>query len=212
MGLDIYHLKSTLSPKIRVIDQNKYKMASYVVLDELQNPEKFSAYVNNELLESFISKVALFETKEDLLLLKDLLENSKVLHDDYGLFLVGDERQNGEEILEFEVSQNLEPNTRSIHEDHLELQEKRIHFKTIVYECKIYQNIIYTEEVGYQRKGMNKDFYKSFLNDYYYTEKEAFEKLLNYTDPTNHMFNPENIKKEFIDTYEEDKSILYISW
>ncbi|MEM8497446.1 MAG: hypothetical protein AAF542_05435 [Pseudomonadota bacterium] len=67
-------------------------------------------------------------------------------------------------------------------------------------------------KVGYQRKGMLLEFYKEFTNDTVYLERYDFERLSRYVDDSFSTADRSNIQENFIDSYENGKSFLYISW
>lgn len=75
--------------------------------------------------------------------------------------------------------------------------------------------VIYFKDVGYQRKGMNKGFYKDFENGKPYFDIETVKKAYHHlhADHINTLESlKQNFQKSFIDSFVEGTSIFYASW
>ncbi|MCP4163468.1 MAG: hypothetical protein GY760_25705 [Deltaproteobacteria bacterium] len=206
MGLDIYHYKLKKEPQ-------KYK--NYIICKELDlciDADKFNykEYISETKVREYISLIAIFNTKEELQRAKDKLGLNDGLSD-YKLKLVGTYDSCEQAIVEFEKNNNLSGFEKSIYGDNININDSDIGFIDIAYDG-IVQNVYHCEEVGYQRKGMTREFYEYFNNDFYYADKESFEKLLEFSDPQGNMYNLKNIKENFINNYEENKSVFVTSW
>lgn len=216
MGLDIYHKKVTDTPERCVSELMEDEFPSIIYACELP-PAAFSRlgfdrFIKKELVPGYFDKVAIFLNEENKALAKPYLLNSKDPEEDFQLFMVGPLKDCEEKLLDFEIQNNLEPDTREILASNIEIGNRVIEFQSVLYDCKVKREILYYEEMGYQRKGMSAEFYEYFKKDAYYVEKRDFMKLLDFMDPENHMYDPENIRKNFIDNYEEGKSVLSLSW
>jgi hypothetical protein len=76
-------------------------------------------------------------------------------------------------------------------------------------------NGIYFKDIGYQRKGMDSQFYLDFVNGKLYFEIEDVRKAYLYlkADHINNLSDlKENFKKTFIDNFVEGESIFCASW
>jgi hypothetical protein len=76
------------------------------------------------------------------------------------------------------------------------------------------EKVIYFEEIGYQRKSVNKNFHSDFV-DGIYLDLETVKKAFNYLEPK-YKFELEdlqsNFQTNFIDNFEEGESIFWVSW
>jgi len=75
--------------------------------------------------------------------------------------------------------------------------------------------VIYFQQEGYQRKGMNSKFYSDFENDKLYFDLESLRKAYNYleADRINSLKElQQNFQENFIDNFIEGKSIFQVSW
>lgn len=75
--------------------------------------------------------------------------------------------------------------------------------------------VMYVEEKGYQRKGMNSNFYKDFQNGKPYFDLQSVQKAYKYLQ-ADHISSLEelqrNFQKNFIDNFLEGESIFCASW
>lgn len=76
------------------------------------------------------------------------------------------------------------------------------------------EKVIYSEEIGYQRKGMNRKFYEDFNNCKLYLRKEDVLKASQYLDIDDKMRPTlrQDFKESFIDNFIEGESIFLASW
>ena len=162
MGLDLYHLKAS---------DNQIKEDWFLHKDALPssafNEYNFSKFVNRKIVEDYFDRVAFFLSEEDRKQVKPVLTNNLSEHRAYDLFLVGTMEENTQELSNFEAAQSLVRNNDNISEETIIIKSREIKFKALMYKSKLDCEIIYYDEVGHQRKGMNADFYQSqyFAND-----------------------------------------------
>jgi hypothetical protein len=75
--------------------------------------------------------------------------------------------------------------------------------------------VIYFQQEGYQRKGMNSKFYSDFENDKLYFDLESLRKAYNYLE-ADHISSlkelQQNFQENFINNFIEGKSIFQVSW
>jgi hypothetical protein len=74
---------------------------------------------------------------------------------------------------------------------------------------------LYYLEKGYQRKGMDKQFYKDFINDKIYYDLDSVLKAYHYLtkDHMDSLQNRQNnFKENFIDNFMVGQSMFFVSW
>lgn len=75
--------------------------------------------------------------------------------------------------------------------------------------------VMYFQQEGYQRKGMNSKFYNDFENDKLYFDLESVRKAYNYLE-ADHISSlkelQHNFQENFLDNFIEGKSIFQVSW
>lgn len=79
----------------------------------------------------------------------------------------------------------------------------------------IRRKVLYHTDAGYQRSGMNSQFFKHFTNDTLYFRKEDVISALRYIyddDPSYYKELVDNFQHNFIDNFIEGDSIFFISW
>jgi hypothetical protein len=75
--------------------------------------------------------------------------------------------------------------------------------------------VIFFKELGYQRSGMNKEFYQVFENDkLYFTRKEVLKAYEYLEGNSNYSINElqNNFQLNFIERFVEGESIFFASW
>ena len=75
--------------------------------------------------------------------------------------------------------------------------------------------ILYFRTKGYQRKGMDRKFYRDFENDKFYYDKATVLKAYDYLqgDRIHSLVELQlNFKKNFIDSFVEGESIFFAGW
>jgi hypothetical protein len=207
MGLDIYHFKMVNKP----VRKEDHILRKELARDMI-NKYGFEKYLKREKVDGIFSLIALLKTPEDLATGKEYLESVDDAYTDYKLKLVGTLGSCKDKIKEFEDKEGLIEFKKHTFEETVYIGARSIKYTDIAYKGLLEQDVFFTAGVGYQRKGMNAEFYNYFQNDTYYADKESFEKLLEFSDPENHMYNPTNVKENFIDKYEYGRSVLLLSW
>jgi hypothetical protein len=77
------------------------------------------------------------------------------------------------------------------------------------------EQVIYFIALGYQNKGMKKEFYELYKNDTFYYKLEDVENAYQYltTDMQNKVKNlQKNFRENFINNFTAGRSILAVSW
>jgi hypothetical protein len=84
--------------------------------------------------------------------------------------------------------------------------------KRYIHMFKEYEGelVLFFDEIGSQRSGMNKEFYKAFENCKPYFDKKSVEEAMSYLKP-NDPFGL-NFKKDFVDNFVAGESVFYASW
>jgi hypothetical protein len=211
MGLDLYHV----IPTKKTEKTNEYFML-YEFEDNLDFLEK-----HNHLIEEIDD----YDFELEILVFSDIEIKTLVLenHEDYKNkpSLVGDFNNLWDEIMSFTIGHNIsekEPLVlKSIDNLLTQKHKKEIYYHSIYFTSKTPKKIkvLFWEIKGYQRKGMNANFYKDFINDEnYYDIKTVYEAAL-YLQPTWGNSGEElekSFKASFIDNFIEGESIFFASW
>ncbi len=77
------------------------------------------------------------------------------------------------------------------------------------------EQVIYFRAIGFQSKGMKKEFYEVYKNDTIYYKLEDVENAYTYltTDMDNKLKNlQKNFRENFINNFKEGISIVLVSW
>lgn len=77
------------------------------------------------------------------------------------------------------------------------------------------EQVIYFRAIGFQNKGMKKEFYEVYKNDTIYFKLDDVEKAYEYltTDMQNKVKNlQKNFRENFIQNFTAGKSIVLVSW
>lgn len=208
MGLDITHYKATLQ---KPADLNTFEK-KYIIESEFDGFD-----VNFDYFSKFIQQIEIPQVLNTIIFPKSVneIENIKSKYNDekYLIFYEKDFTNFNNIIDRFIIDNYLDGvNVKSFDND------KYISFD--IFKV-ITANGFYFEEVGYQRKGMNKNFWDKFINDktYCYTNKEYFEFVLScidnnrYKDSFNDFDNTTKLFKEnFIDKYELNCSWMELNY
>lgn len=76
--------------------------------------------------------------------------------------------------------------------------------------------VISVEEVGYQRKGMSREFYREFMGNHMYVMisdvQRAYQLIDRSHGPENEREVRAHFRAQFLDEFEEGRSIFYASW
>ncbi len=117
-------------------------------------------------------------------------------------------KKDNEEYIDF-----ISVETLSINNYYLEINKKFI--STFDFGENEQEDIIYFESIGSQRKGMKDLFYSDFSNDNCYFELKDFLKAYQYLK-ADHISSlkelQQNFETNFIEKFEQGKSILFVSW
>jgi len=74
---------------------------------------------------------------------------------------------------------------------------------------------LYYLDIGYQRKGVNNQFYKDFINDKIYYDLDSVLRAYHYLtkDHIDNLHERQiNFKKHFIDNFVVGQSMFFVSW
>lgn len=86
-----------------------------------------------------------------------------------------------------------------------------LYFGTVAsYSRQITIKGAYYTEVGYQRKGMGAPFYEDYRGEYY-AQRERFLALPRYLDDDDRPELLPNLLRNFVESYEPGRSILWVS-
>ncbi|MCU0354688.1 MAG: hypothetical protein MUD08_13270 [Cytophagales bacterium] len=212
MGLDLYHCVP--APKDEIADE----CPLYFSLDELSGNQ---GYIEKH--QSLITEIAESDVTEDKILLfkdaaiKDIYCQS---HDcSNQLVLLGWFTELENEIVAFEKENKLDCSRRYFMQSREGMLSqkygKEISYTSISYTFPVLKKVIFFQQVGYQRKGMNPKFYEDFGNRNLYLHKADVIKASCYlnTASTNHAEElTTHFKANFIDNFVEDESIFFGDW
>ncbi|WKZ60579.1 MAG: hypothetical protein QY309_03680 [Cyclobacteriaceae bacterium] len=210
MGLDLYHA----IPSMKTSDT-----LEYLTMDEFEDEPTFlqkNFHLIAEIEESeFDFEILVFPDQ----FTKDLVVKRTPSHIDKPT-LVGDIDDLNLELKKLATENSVKETDpivlKSI--DNLLTKEtaKEVYYHTVSYETgsKKIKGLYWTAK-GYQRKGMNKDFYKDFENCKLYFDKASVLKASLYLKPTwdnDDLELKKEFKKNFIDNFVEGESIFFGSW
>ncbi|SFM61391.1 hypothetical protein SAMN05428949_0177 [Chitinophaga sp. YR627] len=210
MGLDIYHLKIT----------EKYDtILDYFRLSELAAcPEMISRH------EHLIAEIEEPAGYFDVFIFKDeqelqLYAKKNPATSDRALITGGPDHLR-QELKKLEDRYNLNPSD-FFSEQHTHTYSSFLKKTEITYTRRFYsmhdvkRKVLYHTDAGYQRRGMNQDFFKIFTNDTLYFRKEDVIRAMDYIyddDPADYKERIDNFRQNFIDNFIEGESIFFISW
>ncbi|MFM2266746.1 MAG: hypothetical protein RL757_186 [Bacteroidota bacterium] len=210
MGLDLYH----------VAPSKKMEPADYFKLDEFDDNPKF-LQKHSHLIEELEE----FDYNFDILVFSDIATKNLILDNNEKYrnkpTLIGDISNLTNEIELLVKGQNLNTKDRLIlnHVDHLltKRYNREIYYRSICLASNTpnIQKVLYLREKGYQRKGMNEQFYRDFINDKNYYDLKAVQKAAMCLEPTwgdSKEDLQRDFKKLFIDNFVEGESIFFASW
>lgn len=208
MGLDLWHVRPT---------DKKNDLVDFFYVDEL---EEYPPLVENhqrlicDLVEAtHYFTIYIFQANQ----YRDYYINRFGYSEADSTLLVGNIQDLMTDISNIEVERNLDIGEKMLTETHLRdntdpggplLLTTQISYPNAFSK----RQVIYFEEVGYQRKGMNMSFYSEFVNCKPYFYKADVVKAASYLDIDH---RPEVIKyfpAQFIDNFIEGESIFFASW
>lgn len=212
MGLDISHIKLTKTP-------NKHNDFFYIDewdLDCNVPIDVYAEYVTTIDDLSFDKTIAIVKTKENYERLRN--SDSSFLND-YAKVFVGDfDRTMEKKLSQFVENQKLDKyETLQLTCGHDNIEYQIISFGKPI---KV-QGVYYTDDVGYQRKGMDDAFSSKFIKHMLWGKKEDFDLAYSCVGGDWYIehFGQEdvdnmkkNFKENFVDKFEFGKSLLCLSW
>ena len=216
MGLDITHYKATLKLPENSELINIGGQIRGIVGAEIR--ESFSDFnVPFEHFDNYIQLIDCPIVTDTVIIVEDIEKVEYVTNhfsnSDYKILLRND---------------NLEQNLKD-YEKEKDIKELGKHYgSSILNEWKVLNYFrterkegFYYHQVGYQRKGMNENFWKRFCNDdiYEYALKDDFE-YANKCVRSKQLYEPkadfelrkESFKKQFLDNYENGASFMSLSY
>lgn len=202
MGLDVMHYKLTHSPK---------DLGDFLTLEDWDFDcnvpiSNYKNYITDIEEYCFDKRILIVKNNYDL----EILNNVEFTNvDSYMHVFVGEEnaamKQRIENYIQTHQLHNLERSG-------LNIEHNNIQYSSISFGHLITVKGVYFNEVGYQRKSMNAEFYKKF-NKYLWGKKEDFELAYNCVDSEMYYKKARaHFKKYFLDTFEFGKSLLCASF
>ncbi len=70
------------------------------------------------------------------------------------------------------------------------------------------ENVFFYEEISYQRKGVQREFYDAFQNEKCLTEIAEVERLFDFVEKENQT----QFKVDFIDKFVNGETVVIVSW
>lgn len=212
MGLDIMHYKLTYEPK---------EAEDYLFLGDWD----LDCNVPLAHYAKYITDVKSFEYHNNLLIIanKDALEKLEKDEfyniDAYAKILFGgfDDALIKQDIAHFMKQNNLEVSAMRA----LDFECEGVFYTTVSFAEETTVKGMYYKEVGYQRKGMNAHFYKTFKKNTFWGKQEDFELAYNCIGGDWYLehwgeASVENMKKQFkkdfVECFEFGKSLLCASF
>ena len=210
MGLDLHHA---------IPSTKRDESFDYFLLDEfVDNPEFILRH------QHLVADIEDFEHDFEILVFPDISTKEMVLksHEHYSEkpTIIGDLNSLGQQINEIASENSLsgkEPLILRVVDNLLTKEVSReVFYHSISYETssKIIKVLFHVDK-GYQRKGMNTNFYEDFENGKLYFDKNSVLKAYTYIKPPTSDSKDElknNFKENFIDNFIEGESIFFASW
>lgn len=212
MGLDISHIQLTKTP----VNKSQYFHIDEWELDCNVPLKTYSKYIRTIDDIDFNKTLVIVKNEEQYEILKN---NEWFCATDYLKVFIGEiDNAMQKKLAKFVVNQKLDKL------ETLELATKHddITYHTISFgEPVKVQGVYYTDDIGYQNKGMNRLFYNTFENYLLWGKKEDFELAYTYVggewylkhwgeESVNDM--KRNFKENFLDKFEFGKSLLCTSF
>lgn len=216
MGLDIYHYKMIPPP-----GEGREKAYIKMYLRDL-----LPSVVRRYGLDRIAYGVPAWDTHHRLSIFPDLRSKDIAIekrlirpYETEGVhWLLGTVASCADQVRELEEKLGLDSTRASRHDlKTYEPDRTTMEFgETIYWSRTVTVMGSYVEEVGYQRKGMIPEFRREYFQDFHYPEYSRFLALPSYLDfeddeDDGDFYKPymENLRKNFIDNYEEGRSLLY---
>lgn len=208
MGLDLYHIIPS-----RKLEGDQHFSLGYFE----SNPgylDTYSDFLTEIDDREFDFHILIFPDHETKELVLERSPSYKLMPSLVGAI----ERLNPEIVRIAEANQMPEESFRTQHIDNL---LSRDHGREIAYYSVNYETssrkikVLPYEEIGYQRKGMNDQFYEDFKNFELYFEKSAVQTAARYLRTDIFGENKtlkEHFQENFIDNFIEGQSMFFASW
>lgn len=212
MGLDISHIQLTKTP----VNKSQYFYVDEWELDCNVPLKTYSKYIRTIDDIDFNKTLVIVNNEEQYEILKN---NEWFCATDYLKVFIGEiDNAMKKKLAKFVVNQKLDKlETLELGTKHDDITYNTISFGEPV---KV-QGVYFTDDIGYQNKGMNRLFHDTFGNHFLWGKKEDFE--LAYTcigdewylkhwgeESVNDM--KRNFKENFLDKFEFGKSLLCASF
>lgn len=211
MGLDLYHLAPSKKSDLT---------SEYFTIEAFEdNPIFLKKYSH------LIDELEYYDFNFEILIFPDLATKDLVLgnNDEYRKkpILIGDVSDLTTEIKFIIRGKNVKENNPLILNQIDNLLTNK-HNREVSYTSVSFANdtsntqkVIFFRKKGYQRKGMNEQFYQDFINGKNYYDLKTVQKAAQYLNPTwgdSKADLQQNFKKLFIDNFIEGESIFYANW
>ncbi|MCL2364378.1 MAG: hypothetical protein FWC71_06935 [Defluviitaleaceae bacterium] len=212
MGLDIYHFKATLTKPQKIYPGFENYFIKYG-----DDEHKYNGFdVGMEYFEPYIQEIDVPKIKRTLIFVKnesDMDDMKKFLYHETHFFYESNLANIDKAVMHHVVRNKM----TNLHIHKLDAPKW-----IVIYLFELVKETgFYYEEVGYQRKGMNKRFWEHFNSNsiYQYTHKSDFENALSCVDyywkeDSAEVVNQrkQQFKIDFIDKYESNRSWLCICY
>ena len=208
MGLDIMHFK--LTTDIESADD-------YLFLEDWD----LDCNVPQSEFKKYITKVKDSEITHGVLIVSNNFELQELQKDEfcsvesYDKIFFGDLNDT---LVQQEISVFIKENNLSIDDiSALDVTTNKITYTTVSFLKEIMVKGMYYKEVGYQNKGMNALFYKTFRKMSFWGKKEDFELAFNCIENDGiyddwYVETQAHFKANFLDKFEYGKSLLCTSF
>ena len=210
MGLDLHHY---------ILIAKNDESFDYFTLDEfIDEPEFIQRHQN------LIGEVEQFDHYHEILVFPDASTKELILrtHEDFSEkpILIAELKNLKEHINKIASEDFIAESDLIILKivDNLLTKDplKEVYYYSISYESNPRViKVLFHDEIGYQRKGMNSDFYQDFVNGKLYFDKATVLKAYTYLQPRlgDSIVDLQNsFKEQFIDNFTEGESIFFPNW
>ncbi|WP_142685421.1 hypothetical protein [Chitinophaga polysaccharea] len=208
MGLDLFHVK-LIAPPVDSID--------FFYLDQLEGSPLLAPnlppLVANLVEATYFFTIYIFQRKK----YRNYYTSRYGNNENNSAYLVGNLEELAEEISKIETDYYLDTGSRSVRESQLKdttdpggptIFSTQLSYPVAYSKRKV----IYYQEAGYQRKGMDRKFYSDFGNYQLYFSKDDVINAERYLDTDFRPDVADHFKTSFIDNFVEGESVFYPSW
>ncbi|MET3877750.1 hypothetical protein [Chitinophaga sp. OAE865] len=208
MGLDLFHVKLIALPA---------DSQDFFYLDQLEESPLIAPNLpslTTSLVEAtHFFTIYIFQKKK----YQNYFTSRYSNNENNSAYLVGNLEELAGEISRIEATYHLDTGSRSVSQSQLRDTTDPggpTIFSTQLSYPVAFSNrqVIYYQEAGYQRKGMNREFYSDFGNCQLYFTKEDVCNAERYLDTDYRPDLAEHFKTFFIDNFVEGESVFFPSW